>query len=350
VTVRTQLDQPLHEAVVVLQSLSDGSPSRLDWTDNAGTRCFDDVPSGSAVVVVHEPFHWRPAIREIAVPTSTVEFTLETGVAVDDAVADWEWGWSYGQSFVADGDALLKASIRIASEPQGISLMVREQGPSGSAVCAGRLSAGNGGRDTMAWGSRDGCPLVVGETYFLDMVPETAAQSGWAPYIDRANSYAGGQGFSGSDSQSWDVGVTLDMDHDELVTEHSVVQGDCRSYGQSFGQSFVAEGRSLRSAGFVIGGFSGQREVALRVLDSGGSQVGPTRIASPYGDNLAVVGWAAGEVPLEIGSTYVVEIAGGEGFCMYAAADTSSSGWLELDGAALDGGAWDAWARIMSDR
>jgi len=355
-TVRTQLGEPLYEAVVAVQPQGAGSVSQQDWTDTDGQRCFTGLPAGPATAVVHEPFHWRPAIRDITVPSEgseQLDITLETGVAVDDGDADWEWGWEYGQSFVATGDALIKATVRIASESQTLNLSLHQGGYGGSAVCSGSMGGGNSGRGTVAWASRGDCPLQSGASYFLNIVPASGDLGGWAPYVDRDQSYAGGSGYASSAAQDWDMGVTLEMEGDDLLTELAVISGGCEGWSSTFSQVFQARGTALRTAGFWVGGISDRDELTYSLREGGasGAQVGASKRATPYSDNVAVAAWGADEAPLVPGATYALELHSPAGMCLYVdSSDPYGDGYVAQDDAPLGSGEYDAWARIMSSR
>lgn len=350
VNVRTQLGDPLHEAVIVVQPDGDGTRSQLDWTDPDGDRCFPElVRSGRATLVVHEPFHWRPSVRDVIVPVSgelDVDVVLDTGVAVPVDGESWQWGWDFVQRFEATGDALLKASIRVASAPQEILVEVRD---GGSVVCSGSLSAGNTGTGTATFGDRGVCPLVPGMVYDLAMWPADAALGGWAPYVDPGASYLDGDATLSGTTQPWDVGVTLDLDQDGVFTEHVVSGGGCEGWGSRFAQTFTATGTELRSAGFVVGGIGSEgSEFAVSVHQDGpdGAAIGVGKLAFAWPDNLAVVGFAEGEVPLEPGRDYaiVLEALDAGGFCLYTGGDeTAGTAWQ--DSTPLAG---DAWGRILT--
>ena len=122
---------------------------------------------------------------------------------------------------------------------------------------AGGMRKKSAGMDfTVAWASRGDCPLQSGASYFLNIVPASGDLGGWAPYVDRDQSYAGGSGYASSAAQDWDMGVTLEMEGDDLLTELAVISGGCEGWSSTFSQVFQARGTALRTAGFWVGGIS----------------------------------------------------------------------------------------------
>lgn len=273
----------------------------------------------------------------------------------------------YFQTFVAKGTGVTTVGFKpvhdgidgIGPGSQNISVSIHHKGKGtpdtweqvGPAIMVQQVDAG-GPKDYVSiagWNSGE-VPLKPGDTYAVRLKPELPDgkfQMFWHPDENKdSDCYRlGNEGETGFVGR--DLWMTIGTDGDGLLIPYNKrIHKEYVEFAGSaskWSQTYVAQGRSL-AAVTVYSAMSGvqpgisRQRVAVRVREGGpdGKVVGVEKIAIGQGNFTGDASWGAyvvafspGEVPLEPGKTYAIEIETIENF-------ESLNGYVNIKGMASD--------------
>jgi hypothetical protein len=262
----------------------------------------------------------------------------------------WEKEWdtkpasAYFQTFTARGRSVTGVGFRVATDgidgagPGSQTLVVsvhrRAQGTPdqwpqiGPAAVVPGVDSGGPKNYTWSagWNSGD-VPLVPGETYAVQVRPETPGntfQSFWRPVADDApRCFRVGRDHTGFEPRQIWMGISTDNDGLLLPYNKRVQKeyGAFAGFARRWSQTWVAQGRGLAGAVLyaAVGGAQpplSRQRCAVRVRQGGpdGRTVGIGKIAAGNGNYTGDASWgcfivafAPGEVALTPGETYALE-------------------------------------------
>jgi hypothetical protein len=339
-----------------------------------------DVPAGTWTVLVDQPlFFIRPKVlhgilvEDGKTVTANVDLPIDYSTYFTDSWTSFDQVWV--QTFTATGTSITGVSWKLAgTNATDIEASVLADDGSSNPAAWPRAAPGAAKSDGVAaqadnwvrWRSGE-VPTVPGARYAVKLTGVAGGDRKFAVYKrDKdGSSYSGGTARSSSgEAMGFDLNITVFSDNDGTAVIHSKTTegiGELRDgyFAGQWGQTFQpAGGESLAAVDVWAAGadFHWDLDFTFAVFEGGpgGVPVGPsktTRAAyQAFGAGLHGVSYSPGEVPLEAGKTYYIELTNPEGFNPYVLddpRDAYAGGAAYQSGALKSGGSVDLSMTIL---
>ncbi len=308
-------------------------------------------PPGSYTLLLTNPAHFmRPVVLSgVRAPAGQTKCDVQSH---SDYAAFPEAGWdrkpagAYLQPFVARGRSVTQVGFKLATDgvdgfgpaSQDLEVSVHRVDPGppdawrqvGPAIPVLGVDCGGGKNRawSVGWDSGE-VPVQPGETYAVRLDarrPSGTFQAFWGPCPESASCCLRRAGEGTWERTSQRLWMSVATDDDGLVIPYNKrvhrEYGQFAGFGRKWSQTYVAQGTSLAAAVVyaAVGGTQpplSRQRVAIRVRRGGpaGPVVGVEKVAIGNGNYTGDASWgtfgtvlARGEVPLDPGTTYAVEI------------------------------------------
>lgn len=303
------------------------------------------VPSERYSLLVHQPEWWvRPKIvpdlqiEDGVHTTLTVEPPTDYSVGFGNNMGPWQgkgdpWDWAvtWHQTFVALGTGITKVQFKFAgTQATRIVVSIHKVVADASVETWPRIGpervipeAGVAGDNWTGWLSGE-VPTEPGQQYAVRL-HEAGGENPMGLFVHRdavSSGYEGGTAYRDGVPQPYDLYLTVSSDSDGTLVAYGKRTASkphgFTEWGRTWGQSWRAVGKSLAAMDlFAASGSSdGTANITawVRVREGSptGPQVGPEKKAHTAwwgpGVGLFGVSYSPGEVPLQTGKTYYMEV------------------------------------------